>query len=130
MAHTAFGLRGRFWPINRSLFQGARLGGTGNVIAVRTVASSIPTVPLPALPRRRHSNLSNERCRRASGRSAFGAAMARQRRSPPVDKIQWYRSFALVADFSASDLSANGRAVWRQILQPCDLWTPPVCGGK
>ena len=39
MAQTSFGLRGRFWPIKRPLFQGARLQGTGNGIAVCMVAS-------------------------------------------------------------------------------------------
>jgi hypothetical protein len=43
----------------------------------------IPTVPLPARPMRRHANLPNDRFRRACGRSALGAPMARQRRFRP-----------------------------------------------
>ena len=83
MAQTSFGLRGRFWPIKRPLFQGARLQGTGSGIAVCMVASSIPTLPLPARPMRRHANLLNDRFRRACGRSALGAPMATQRRKRP-----------------------------------------------
>ena len=70
MAQTSLGFSRRFWPIKRPLFQGAHLVGTGNGIAVRMVASSIPTVPLPAPPVRRHANLLNDRFRRAFGRSA------------------------------------------------------------
>ena len=81
---TFFGFKGRFWPIKRPLFQGARLQGTGSGIAVCMVASSIPTVPLPAPPMRRHANLPKDRFRFACGRSALGAPMARQRRKPPL----------------------------------------------
>jgi hypothetical protein len=70
-----------FCPIKRPLFQGARLQETGSGIAVcMVVASSIPTVPLPAPPMRRHANLPNHRCRWACGRSALDAPMARERR--------------------------------------------------
>ena len=45
-----------------------------------SIGTTIPTVPLPAPPMRRHANLPNDRFRRACGRSALGAPMARQRR--------------------------------------------------
>src|SRR6516164_8652544 len=67
-----------------ALVPGSLLARNGQwEIAVCIVGSSIPTVPLPAPPRRRHANLPKDRFRRACGRSALGAPMARQRRNPP-----------------------------------------------
>src|ERR1700730_2735411 len=66
-----------------ALVPGTRLQETGSGIAVCMVASSIPTVPLPAPPMRRHANLPKDRFRRACGRSTLGAPMSRQRRNRP-----------------------------------------------
>jgi hypothetical protein len=77
MAQTSFGLRGRFCPIKRPLFQETHLQETGIGIAVCIVASSIPTVPLPALPMRRQVSMGM--------RPPIGlrAPMARRRRNRP-----------------------------------------------
>src|SRR5207248_10669159 len=75
-----FRLERAFLADKRPLFQGAGLQGTGNGTAVCMVASSIPTVPLPAPPMRRHASLPNDRLRRGCGPSALCAPMARWRR--------------------------------------------------